>query len=706
MRKLLSFTLASLMLMSAVACAKNEPVKTSSSASAAETFLVERLGAVPEEVILGDASVAASYGVDMSDFENDGYILRTVGDETLVFGKTEDGLDRAVRKYAKAVQNGTDDTLDETYHEGYRIERLTIAGRDISEYTVYYPETANENMKFAADEFVRLVKKACGTELPIVVGEPESPAIEFRHTDDPALETDGYRYFVNEDELVIEGAVKRGCMNGVWRFLQLECGWDFLIYGDSHLQESDHVDIPVGTQRTEEPSFEYLNLWNRYDNFVNDRTLPTDAQNSYGTVGSASHGIFNFYVSDHYGDGDQPCYTDEDFYEETLENVRAYVEKNYYTDPSFNRVNIGQNDSTTYCQCATCLEVLAEEGGNAGAVVRHANFLAEEINKDYPGVAFTIFAYAGSNTPPKKTRVNENVYVTFCYDWNCSNHKFDGSDCKDTVYFYDRSNKHYAEWVEGWCDKCENVYVYPYNLGTGLNEYTVINNVYDDYRYLHEIGVKGVCLEGSDYGNFGLKRIEQTLISEINWNYGMTRDEFTELYHKLLRYEYGEGWEYVLEYIDQWELSQDMVQCWSWWGISPGDQTSRWYDTGFYGERFDSFVELLDTAALDAESAIQEERVKRLSCSVLYKGCYSSYFLAWKDGDEAEIERLSALYDRCMNTLYELGENPEDLIKWWDGNRIHYRLDLEEEAWSRWAEHYYVITGEPLPDDAPVIEKE
>jgi len=152
-------------------------------------------------------------------------------------------------------------------------------------------------------------------------------------------------------------------------------------------------------------------------------------------------------------------------------------------------------------------------------------------------------------------------------------------------------------------------------------------------------------------------------------------------------------------------MSQAMVQCWSWWGISPTDQTSRFYDTGFFGERFDSFVELLDAAQLMVNCAKQEEMVKRLSCSMLYKGCYSSYFLAWKDGDEAEIERLSALYDRCMNTLIELGEDPTDLIKWWEGSRLHYKLNLEEEAWSRWSQYYYVITGEQLPEDAPVTEE-
>lgn len=42
----------------------------------------------------------------MTDFENDGYILRTEGGSVTVAGKTETGLDLAVRRYANAGRGG------------------------------------------------------------------------------------------------------------------------------------------------------------------------------------------------------------------------------------------------------------------------------------------------------------------------------------------------------------------------------------------------------------------------------------------------------------------------------------------------------------------------------------------------------------------------------------------------------------------------
>ena len=52
------------------------------------------------------------------------YILRSDGDKNIVIaGKTADGLDAAVRKYANAVDLGKSTLFDITYHEGYRVEK-------------------------------------------------------------------------------------------------------------------------------------------------------------------------------------------------------------------------------------------------------------------------------------------------------------------------------------------------------------------------------------------------------------------------------------------------------------------------------------------------------------------------------------------------------------------------------------------------------
>lgn len=186
----------------------------------------------------------------MTDFENDGYILRTEGGSVTVAGKTETGLDLAVRRYANAVEAGTASELDASYHEGYRIEKLMLAGHDISEYTIEYPAEHNENMLYAVSEMQRLIKKACGAELDAEQGiSVRECAIEFRHSRDDSLRYDGYRYFFEGSRLVIEGAVERGCMWGVWFFLENELGWECINYGNSLLREADLIEVSADCRK-------------------------------------------------------------------------------------------------------------------------------------------------------------------------------------------------------------------------------------------------------------------------------------------------------------------------------------------------------------------------------------------------------------------------------------------------------------------------
>ena len=720
MKKILTLAIAAAMLFTtATSCSSpaKEKSTTASDTGTYKTLIEDRLGYFPENVILGIGS-DAEYGIDMTDFEADGYIIRTTGDNTVIFGKTADGLDRAVRKYTNSAKSGT--AADFVYHEGYRVENFSIAGRDISEYTIYYPADANENMKLAAAEFVRLVKEACGAELAAVQGEPVAPYISFAFSDDPELRDEGYVYNVTEDGLTIEGAVARGTLNGALFFLQWEMGWDGLINlgsqyhtgsdgavfidGDSFLNEADFIDVPAGTTRSETPVFDYFRTYNPYNTYVQDRTVPTAEQISYGSIPKACHGLQsqNFFESTNFIES-QPCFTDEEAYETCRGNVEKFIAARY-GKPGFNAVDIAVYDTDSYCFCDTCFEVFLEEGGNAGAVVRFANKLSEEMNEKYPGLVYLIFAYQGTNVPPKKTAPNDMIYVTYCFDLNCSNHTIDGKNCSKKELSLGRRGTDFAAWFEGWCDLTDNIYVWYYTLGTALQAYTVIDNIYDDYKYFAEHNVKGIFLETENYGEFGIKRIENQLEGAMAWDNDMTREEFEALYCRLLEKEYGPGWTLVYDYVEKWEESQDIMDCWHGWGWNYYGPWDDRYSTTFYANRFDEFCNLMEGALSMTESKAQEKAVKRLYVTILYMGCFSSYYNEWLEGDTDRIAVLSERYDRCMNMVRELGCDPTDMPTINGGGAaIHYSTTLEEAAWKDWTDWYKNITGQKLPADAPVI---
>lgn len=660
----------------------------SSDAEDSAEFLTNRLGdKLTDNVYLAVGNDTAN-GIDMTDFENDGYVLRTVGDKSVVIvGKSADGLDLGVRRYANSVDDGKDEYFDVAYHEGYRIENFTLAGTDIAEYSIEYPTEHNENMLFAVSELQRLVKKACGAELSASEGiTKKAHAIEFRHSTDAELKFDGYRYFFEGERLVIEGAVKRGCMYGVWRFLQKECGWTSLIYGDSDLLEAEHLDVPATASRQETPVFSYLNMYIHYwGSYNNEKGTPTEAQNSYGTIPHCCHGLHFFSGTG--GADKQICYTDDDIYEMCRDNVRDYIEAQLAAGKVIGRdflaVDIAQNDNSDYCTCRECMKVFSVEGSNSGAVVRFANRLSEELNEDYPGLYYQIFAYAGSNVAPLKTKPNEFVHITFCSDMNCSNHVFDGSECNGKSTFNQLTNKNYASWLESWCNVSDNVYVWFYALDSKLQQYTTIGNMYRDFRYFRDLGINGMFWQCQFYG-LGIQRVQHQLLAEFQWNMDISEADFEYLLCDILKKEFGSGWSSVREYIKMWDESQKRIKCWHCWGGWAYPWDTR-YDGNYYDDHFETMISLLEDAVTRADSKEQQGRAETFTCHMYYEGCYSLYFKAEEAGNTALMKTLSDRYDLMMERLYKNGFDPCGIgIMTVDGARHVYNRTIQEEAEKEW----------------------
>lgn len=730
MKKLVSLFLTGVLTAGALAsCAVPKEGTLSAkvgvaSSDAAEygSWLEERLENIPDDVIVGIGD-SAEYAVDMTEFEDDGYIIRKNGDEIVIFGKTSDGLDRGVRKYANTVEMGGE-VEDIAYHEGYRIEELKLFGTDISEFAIVHTNK-NANMTFAASELCMLIEKACGAKLPIVVEEgSERRRIELRHTDDETLHEDGYRYFEENGNLIIEGAVDRGCLNGVYRFLQNECGWEGLIYGDSYLNEADLIDVPAGLSESEVPIFEYINTFTNAwapCAYVTDRTdvAWNSVYNSYGSHGYASHGMYhNQWLGRQLENWNmQICYTSEGNYEILSDNVFKYIDNHVaaggVVGVTLKDIDISQLDNNYYCHCQNCYDVIAEDGSDSGPLLRFANRLAEDLDERYPGanIGVHIFAYFATKIPPKVTTAHDNVYITFASNGNCFNHPLNGSECepssdKSGGYLVTDSNVDHNEWLRGWCNIAKNVTVWHYALDSVLQQYTILDVLLDDFRYFDELGVRGLFWQNTYHG-FGIKRVEQQLGAEINWHKDMTDEEYEAELCRMLEREYGDGWRYVREYIDLWIEATDRIGCSNCWGY--GDNCDPEYDPEFVRLNFETMTELIDNAVRLAGSEKQEYRAKLLSCSVYYDGIFSSYFTAYEAYDDERIAELSELYEFVYDRIVELGFDPKAVVSVDNGTTEVYPT-LEEEAWLVWKderEHQVGSTDlRPEPDWVTALETE
>ncbi len=680
MKKFLSLVIILAMLTSSLsACASEKSAEQNSISSSisvatsdAKTYaewLTERLDNIDHgDVRLGIGS-DTEYGVDMTDFEDDGYIIKTIEDKTLLLGKTDEGLDRAVRKYANSVDLGTA-LEDTTYHEGYRIEKFTLFGRDISDYTVVMPEDHNANMELAATDFVNLVKKACGAELPLVIGETDaSPAIRIEFSDKEELAVGGFEYFEENGDLVISGALREGCANGVYRFFENECGWNWLIYGNSDLQETDHLVIEEGLYKKEIPAFEWHRVSANRSNLVfeTDRTVAniqtltiSTEQQSYPTVhanhGLTKHGWAGWIPNNHSG---QFCYSAESYYYTTIDNVLTYLEEQEANGAiigeTIRDIDIAQGDSGTYCSCADCMTTVAKEGSITGPVIIWANGVAEAVNAEYPDadIIFKIFAYYNA-FKPAKTVPNEWVSVSYAPNGSCANHYIDGSQCDpDTITDFGLSGVQFGQYLDDWCAISDNIYVWYYHIGENFNYYNAWDLIFYDYKHMYDIGVKGVYFYNYDRG-MGLKNVEHMLAWYLSWDIDMTWEEYEELFHKILETQYGDGWENILEVLRMYD-EMDTDGCWSCWSYADRVDGIERYDLGYLAENGDEMVELFEKAILLAGDADQQARCELFSVSLYYCYCYTNFFRYLNANDTDGLAELEKYYQLVIDRFTKNG---------------------------------------------------
>ena len=141
------------------------------------------------------------------------------------------------------------------------------------------------------------------------------------------------------------------------------------------------------------------------------------------------------------------------------------------------------------CLCPNCKAIIDEEGGNMGLLLRFINHLAENIDKEYPGVMIRTSAYGatGSALDPK-TKPAKNVMLEVadlfvnCDCFHPLSHEFN----KPALEKFEACRKlgaPLAVW-DYW-----NLYFEPPRIET------ITHAIQPDLQYFHKIGVISLFLE-------------------------------------------------------------------------------------------------------------------------------------------------------------------------------------------------------------------
>ena len=734
MKKLLSIAIAALMLAaSLVSCAVptesdelNSHIRvTSSDAADAAAWLDARLGErLTASVVLG--TNADGYGFDVSALEEDGFFIRSFGREVVLLAKSADGLDRAVRCYAKAIERG-EDSADATYHEGYRVKSLMIAGNDISEYAIVRASEDDPCVATAANELAEYIERSCGASLPVFTASEYEAAGEKppRHIEitsgDEALGDEGFTISIGEDgNLTISGGVWRGAYYGVLDLLE-DIGWRFLVpvgsYYDGevpldrqeYLYEAERVDLTGEINRTEIPS---IPIRGGCGGLRQRSTYSTRFNADYGGYGftiRACHGLQNNHKTIFSGEYEglykgigfemlQPCFTNEDILEAidhyALESVRNRLDAGQQIGRELIDVDVAQWDgaSHTFCKCRNCQAVLRVEGVHTGAFLRMVNRVAALLDENYPGVAASMLAYAGTDKLPKITRPAHNVYVSFCYydsDYYsacCQNHGVSGEECGVQRADHDEITNAPAtalleEWLEVTDPEMMQIWYYPFIFENYCYNAPLLRVIREDMAFFASKQIEHVyyCMDRSRLVNNGLllEGLTEYLGAKFMWDASVSEEEELAIIREWFTIVYGEdaGTE-LFELAMFAERAGDLAGCWTsstLWRADCVDYVN--YD--YVARHADGILEKCRRAEALAESADGERRIEINVTGFTFMAARSLYDDMYVNGTNEQRAELIAIYRETWERMAKYDLFPFDSF----GIPYEFDPDVDPRLW-------------------------
>lgn len=307
--------------------------------------------------------------------------------------------------------------------------------------------------KFAAQELARYVKTMTGAELQtLAAGKDEGKNVIRITATKEGLKRDEIAIAVDSSGKVLDltGDGLRGGLNAVYELLE---HWGVRYFSPDREKVPTHekLSLPDGFSRSTAPAFEQRKpgsipldrnigaAWAVKLRISREYNAKKFGGRRDGNIGGG-HTLGNKYFVDakkHFAehpewyalrggkrvkDG-QLCHSSEGMRARLLEEVRAKAaaRKAKGALKGIHYVSLSYLDNNRFCGCKGCRELMKSWGGERiGAALDIANFIAKNVEKDYPELRISTLAYWSWADPPAKLRepLHKNVYVTICQNGN------------------------------------------------------------------------------------------------------------------------------------------------------------------------------------------------------------------------------------------------------------------------------------------------
>lgn len=278
----------------------------------------------------------------------------------------------------------------------------------------------------------------------------------------------------------------------------------------------------------------------------------------------------------------QLCLTNPEMRKEFVKNAKELLRN----DPTAKFISITQNDWHGPCQCAKCTAIDEANGQtHSGSLLDFVNYVAEEIEKEFPDVFIETLAYQYTRQAPTKIRPRKNIVIRLC-----------SIEC----FFLkpleeDERNADFVRDVKQWSKVADRLFIW--NYVTTFPSYMIphpnMRGLVPDLRFFVKNNAVGLFEQGDAFCTAGdFVRLRNWVLSRLMWNPDL--DE-KELYNEFMDGYYGKEIgaifkEYLKLIHDQAYKANPPLKCFF-------TEVSQWLDYKTYAKA----VELMDRAQAVAE---------------------------------------------------------------------------------------------------------
>lgn len=528
------------------------------------------------------------------------------------------------------------------------------------------------------------------------------------------LGDEGFTIEVKDGNVYITGGRLRGCMYGVYQFLEDYVGVRFIEIDETYYYSADIVNIKSGINETVIPTFRYRHC----DGFA----LPMESLPSYAfprklnaaTMNGYDFQCYGYKVGNSFANAHswgyyradmrenpkwpdvslagidlnwQPCFATQ--FDEMFEGMLAAADLVYKTKgesciPGSYTMSFSAMDNWQFCTCDGCREIY-ERLGYSGACVDFASRAADEFQKYYPGIKIYTMTY--DKTPPAEgLYVSENLVLMYC-GTGCNNHIPGSGECGDNLTSIGTSNTADEESFAKWCEAVDEVYFWEYGVTCAyyMSPCPNVFNIFHDVKFVYENGGDGFYYEGDTADTYySFERLKAYIAMRVMWDPAMTWEECQNLIEEYLFIRYGDSYEAIYELIEVLTECGDAAGCF----INNHDRTWEMYDPATTAANFEKMLTLIEEAKTGARNQTQLDRIELNTIHVYFLGLAASYEDVYVNGTAEQKAEYEARYTYMIDFMHE-----KDVHIFYDDSRYHVpdTVDLTKSP----MEQFYVYGTTP-----------